>query len=330
MEIDGSFGEGGGQILRSSLALSIVTGEPVRITKIRANRDKPGLQRQHMTAVKAAAEICDAKLEGAELRSREIAFAPGKVKPGEYRFDIGSAGSTTLVLQTVLPPLMMADAPSRVVITGGTCNMKAPPYEFLARTFLPLLVGPRITMEVVSHGFYPAGGGEIAVTIEPGKPQRIELVELEERRVTAKILLSKLPRRIADAELAVLSERLPLASTEVFEPTVAGGPGNAVFVAVESRSITEIITGFGQRGVPGFKVAKAAADEAERHLAANVPVGEHLADQLLLPMALGEGGRFRTVAPSLHTRTNLEIVKRFLDAAIEVDEIDGKTEISVR
>jgi RNA 3'-terminal phosphate cyclase (ATP) len=185
-------------------------------------------------------------------------------------------------------------------------------------------------MKVVSHGFYPAGGGMIEVTIVPGKPQRIELLEVEERRITAKISLAKLPRRIADAELAVLSERFELASTEVEEPELAGGPGNAVFVAVESRSITEIITGFGQRGVPGFKVAGAAAEEAERYLAANVPVGEHLADQLLIPMALGEGGRFRTVAPSRHTTTNIEIVKRFLDARIEVGEIDGKTEISVR
>src|SRR5688572_18364502 len=161
ISIDGSEGEGGGQILRSSLALAIVTQQAVRISKIRAKRDKPGLLRQHLTAVNAAATICDAELTGAELKSREITFRPRALKPGDYRFDIGTAGSSTLVLQTVLPPLMTASAPSRVVITGGTNNPKAPPYEFVARAFLPILrrMGASIEIELATYGFYPAGGG---------------------------------------------------------------------------------------------------------------------------------------------------------------------------
>ena len=273
--IDGSIGEGGGQILRSSIALSIVTGEPVRITKIRAKRDKPGLLRQHLTAVKAAAAICDAELEGADLRSKEIAFSPRKLKPGHHRFDIGTAGSTTLVLQTVLPPLMLADAPSEVVITGGTNNPKAPPYEFVARTFLPLLrrMGAAIDIELVAHGFYPAGGGEIRVAIDPKPLAPLELMEIDrDRRVTAKVLVARLPRAIAERELEVLKQRLQLDSFQIVEDERSGGPGNAVFVAVQSASITEVITGFGARGVPGWKVAGAAADEALGYLAKEVPV----------------------------------------------------------
>ena len=328
--IDGSMGEGGGQVLRTSLALSLHTGRPFRMERIRAGREKPGLMRQHLTAVKAAAEICGAKLEGAELKSTSIEFTPGRVVPGEYRFDIGTAGSSTLVLQTVLPPLMTADAGSQISITGGTCNPKAPPVEFLVRAFLPLLrrMGARVELTLNAHGFYPAGGGEIAVTIEPRPLSPIELLEIGERRVTAKILLAKLPQKIAERELEVLAQQLELAGSEIDRTDRSGSPGNAVFVVVEGAT-TEVFTGFGERGVPGWKVAGAAADETLRFLEAEVPVGEHLADQLLIPLALAKGGRFLTVAPSLHTTTNIEIVERFLPARIQVTRHQEKAEISV-
>ncbi len=332
IELDGAAGEGGGQILRSALALSIVTGKAVRIRNIRARREKPGLLRQHLTAVQAAAKISGAEVDGARLRSQVITFCPGPVRAGEYRFDIGTAGSATLVLQTILLPLLAAEAPSRAVITGGTCNDKAPPYEFLARTFLPVLarMGADVRVNLVRHGFYPAGGGELAAEITPRKLGRLELVEIDPgRRVTAKILLAKLPRRIAEQELAVLERRLTLNERAIDEDDRGSGPGNAVFVAVESGSITEVATGFGARGISGTRVAMQAADEAERYLAAEVPVGEHLADQLLLPMALGEGGRFLTLPPTLHTRTNIEILKRFLSVPIAVSELGSKAEISV-
>src|SRR5689334_5065034 len=159
--IDGSQGEGGGQILRSSLALSVLTGKPFKIENIRANRDKPGLGRQHLTAVLAAAKICSAGVSGAVLGSRELSFWPGKLKPGEYAFDVGSAGSTTLVFQTVLPPLMLADGPSQLQLQGGTHNIHAPPFDFLAKTFLPVVnrMGPQVNVELVRAGFFPAGGG---------------------------------------------------------------------------------------------------------------------------------------------------------------------------
>src|SRR2546423_9924829 len=161
--IDGSFGEGGGQIIRTSLALSLITGREFRIYNVRARRDKPGLQRQHLTAVNAAAEVGQAQVEGAGVGAREFTFTPGHTQAGAYTFDIGTAGSTTLVLQTVLPPLMIADAPSLLTLRGGTHNVHAPPYEFLARAFLPLVspMGPRLSIELVRHGFYPPRGGSL-------------------------------------------------------------------------------------------------------------------------------------------------------------------------
>src|SRR5262245_60443308 len=167
--IDGSQGEGGGQILRTALALSLVTGAPFRVEKIRAGRQKPGLLRQHLTAVTAAVEIGGAAVEGATLGSRELSFRPGSVRPGAYRFAVGTAGSAALVLQTVLPALLTATGPSTVVVEGGTHNPHAPPFDFLALAFLPLLarMGARAQATLDRPGFYPAGGGQLTVEITP-------------------------------------------------------------------------------------------------------------------------------------------------------------------
>src|SRR5689334_333662 len=169
LKLDGSVGEGGGQILRTALALSALTGQPFEIEKIRAKRRKPGLLRQHLTAVRAATALCQAQVEGDSLGSMTLRFVPGDVKPGEYAFAIGTAGSATLVLQTVLPPLLLASRPSKITIEGGTHNPLAPPVDFLDRSFLPLVrrMGPRVRVQLERWGFYPAGGGRISVEIEP-------------------------------------------------------------------------------------------------------------------------------------------------------------------
>jgi RNA 3'-terminal phosphate cyclase (ATP) len=171
IEIDGSFREGGGQILRTSLALSLVTGQAFHIRNIRAARRKPGLLRQHLTAVNAAAEIGQAKVEGAALASRELVFHPGDVAAGRYHFVVGSAGSATLVLQSILPALIVASGPSKIVLEGGTHNPHAPPFDYLQKTFLPILnrMGPTITATLERPGFYPAGGGKFMVTIKPAR-----------------------------------------------------------------------------------------------------------------------------------------------------------------
>ncbi len=325
--IDGSQGEGGGQILRTSLAMSMLTGKPFRIERIRSGRPKPGLLRQHLTAARAAAEIGQAEIEGATLGSTELAFTPGKTRGGEYRFDVGSAGSTTLVLQTILPGLITADEPSRVSISGGTHNIHAPPFDFLQRAFLPLLrrMGPRVDVTLQRAGFYPVGGGRIMVEIQPVESlRRIDLVE--RGRITrrcARAVVSKIPLDVARREVDTVRRRLswPADCTHV-EELDSPGPGNALTIEIESTHVTEVFTGFGRRGVRAEKVAADAAREAKRYLEAAVPVGEHLADQLLIPMAMAGGGTFRASAVTLHTTTNIETVKRFLDVSIDVQQLE--------
>jgi RNA 3'-terminal phosphate cyclase len=247
MTIDGSMGEGGGQVLRSSLAFSLLGSIPFRVTSIRAKRARPGLMRQHLVAVNAAATIGDAEVSGAELGSTELVFRPKRIRPGDYTFSIGGAGSTTLVFHTILFPLMLGTkTASTVTFEGGTHNPMAPPVPFLERTFLPVLarMGGRVDVRFERHGFNPAGGGRWAAT---------------------------------------------------------------------------------------ETIAESVAREVLRYLAADVPVGEHLADQLLVPMALGSGGAFRTVKPTAHCLTQIELAKRFLDVnATMTEESDGAWRAEVR
>ena len=329
LQLDGSRGEGGGQILRTSLALAMITGKSFQIRQIRAGRAKPGLMRQHLTAVNAAAKICDAKVDGAELRSQQLTFKPGTILPGDYRFDIGTAGSATLVLQTVLPALMVADGPSELTLCGGTHNIHAPPYDFLAKAFLPLLarMGPQVTATLIRPGFFPAGGGQVVVDIQPTQTLRpLELLDggrLVRRHATATV--SRLPRHIAERELATIRRKLDLSERELTVNEVESpGPGNVVVVEIEREHITEVFTGFGQRGVKAEKVAAAVARETKHYLDAKAPVGEHLADQLLLPMAIAGHGCYQTTEPTLHTTTNVDTIREFLDVEIEIRKTETK------
>lgn len=329
--IDGSFGEGGGQIIRSSCALSLITGKPFRIYNVRARRDKPGLQRQHLTAVKAAAEIGQAKVDGAGVGSREFTFVPGKVTPGEYVFSIGTAGSTTLVFQTLLPPLMLASGPSRLTLEGGTHNLHAPPFEFLQKTFLPLInrTGARVSAELERYGFYPPGGGKFHVLIEPGTEQRrldmLERGSLHCQRAHA--LVVNLPQNIAERELKVIAQEMGWSNKQLQleTSTNAHSPGNVVTIEIESEQLTEVITGIGERGVRAETVAGRAVKEARQYLESEAPVGVHLADQLLIPLAIGAGGSYLTGPLSLHTTTNIEIIRKFLRVDITATPLTDKT-----
>jgi RNA 3'-terminal phosphate cyclase (ATP) len=323
IEIDGSQGEGGGQMLRSSLSLSICTQEPFRIVNIRANRDKPGLKRQHLTAVKAAAEICGGTVTGAEIGSRELVFEPGWLRGGNYSFAIGTAGSSTLVLQTVLPPLLTAAEPSTVRITGGTHNRGSPPFDFLQRAFLPLLVrmGAKVELQLRRHGFYPRGGGEIMATVDPSPLSALTLHERGERvRAYAEAYVAALPIHVGQRELEVIGQGLNWSQDQLFLRGLSNdmGPGNAVTITIEHKNVTEVFTGFGERGVRSETVAGAAVDEARGYLASSAPVGEHLADQLLLPMALGRGGSFTTSAATEHLRSNALVIERFTGKRVTI------------
>lgn len=336
LEIDGSFGEGGGQIIRSSLALSLATGTPFRAVNVRARRSRPGLQRQHLTALRAAAEVGAARVTGDELHSREFTFVPGTLQPGDYRFDIGTAGSTMLLLQTLLPVLIAADAPSRLTLQGGTHNLLAPPFEFVERTLVPLLnrLGPHISLDLDRPGFYPVGGGKVRVEIEPAPLQRLELLERgKQQSVQATATVSKLPVHIARRELKVVAGLLSLKSRRlhIVDETRSPGPGNVVSIVAVFENVTEVFTGFGERGKPAERVAREAAKEAKRYLDGIAPVGEHLADQLLLPLALGGGGAYRTFALTPHSTTNIDTIQKFLDVDVDVlPPENGAVEVRVR
>lgn len=324
LTIDGSTGEGGGQVLRSSLALSIVTGRPVRLEKIRAGRRKPGLMRQHLTAVKAAARVSNARVDGAEIGSTALTFHPGPIVPGEYHFAVGTAGSATLVAQTVLPALLTASGPSRLKLEGGTHNPLAPPFDFLERVFLPVIrrMGPQVSASIARYGFFPAGGGSIELEIEPAPLAPLDILErgeIVDRKAT--VLLCALPRHIAERELDEVLQLTGWSREDgLIRDIESPGPGNAVLLQVSSASASELVTSLGEVGLRAEAVAERAVAELRRYLTADVPVGEHLADQLLLPLALAGGGSFVTLPLSRHATTQMELIPRFLDVRFAAEE----------
>jgi RNA 3'-terminal phosphate cyclase (ATP) len=323
--IDGSQGEGGGQILRTSLALSLVTGQPFRMEKIRAGRKNPGLLNQHLTCVHAAAAISKADVAGASLGSQNLEFRPGTVTPGNYRFSVGTAGSAALVFQTILPPLLTATEGSDLILEGGTHNPAAPPFDFLQRSFAPVIerMGAGLELALQRPGFFPAGGGRFEARINPAA--KLTQIELTKRGKivsrNARSLISRLSPQIGERELAVVHDKLGWTAEECHvEQVSSSGPGNALLLVIQAENVTAVFTGFGERGATAETVAQKAVDSAVGWLNADVPVEEHLADQLLIPMALAGGGMFRTLQPTLHSRTNAEIIKRFLTIDIRFEQ----------
>ncbi len=331
--IDGSIGEGGGQVLRSSLSLSMVTGQPVKLKNIRSKRKNPGLRSQHLCAVRASAEICDARVEGDTMGSRSFTFVPGQVKPGEYTFTIGTAGSSGLVFQTVLPPLMLASGPSKVTLEGGTHNSQSPPFDFLERVFVPLVnrMGPSIALRLDSYGFYPKGGGRFSATVAP--VEQLTPIDLIDGgavgAVRANAIVAGLPDHVARRELAVVRERLGWDDEALSVSRVRSrGPGNALCLEVAREGVAELFTAFGEKGRPAEAVARRACDMMQAYLDNGAPVGPHLADQLLLPFALAGGGSFVTCKHlDAHTTTNMAVVSRFLPVDFALAIADGRATV---
>lgn len=333
IEIDGSFGEGGGQILRTSLALSLVTGEPFRISRIRAGRRKPGLLRQHLTSVLAAARVGNARVDGATAGAQELTFEPQGLQGGHYEFAIGTAGSTTLVLQTILVPLLVAGEPSTVVLEGGTHNPSAPSFDFLTRSFLPLLarMGANVGAVLERPGFAPAGGGRVVFTIAPvrklGSLDLVERGDVLSTRGCASV--ANLSFDIARREVDVIGAKTGW--TNVRAETIGGafGPGNVVTLDVACERVTEVVTAFGVRGVRAEAVAAQAVEEMQRYVNSGAAAGEHLADQLLLPMAVGGGGEVTTVRATPHATTNAEVIAKFLPARVHFQNEERRCRIAV-
>lgn len=339
LDIDGSQGEGGGQILRTSLALSLIHSRPIHLRKIRKGRSRSGLLRQHLTATQAAQQVGAARVEGAVLGSTELLFEPQTILGGDYHFRVGSAGSALLVLQTVLPALLQATESTRLVLEGGTHNPAAPTFEFLARTFLPLLVrqGARVSAELERPGFFPAGGGKVVVKVE-AQPKLQPLTLLDRGSLLAKsatVVVSRLPDHVAEREIRELQRGLdwPQDSIRTARENRSPGPGNVILVEVESESLTEVFSSFGRRGRSAEQVAKEAVQAVRAYLASTAPVGEHLADQLLLPFALAGGGSYRTLDWSRHARTNVDVMKHFLELDCHVEREEKhchRVEMTVR
>lgn len=331
LEIDGSQGEGGGQVLRTALSLSACTGQAMHIRLIRSGRKKPGLMRQHLACVNAAAEICGAKVKGATLGSQNVQFIPGEIQGGEYRFSVGSAGSSTLIFQTALPLLMSANRSSRLVLEGGTHNPLAPTYDFIRETFLPVLhrIGVDCRTRLERYGFYPVGGGRWSVEIEPQAvfwpldlPERGDLLNAE-----AVCIDAGLPSHIAQREMKTLLDKLNWPVERVKNLHVeALGKGNVVSVRAYYSHIAEVIDSIGTIGVSAERVATVAVERFYRYHSNGAPVGEHLADQLLLPLALAAGGSFVTGPLSEHARTNIAVIKQFLDVEIHCEAIAPQTQ----
>lgn len=323
--IDGSFGEGGGQIFRSALALSLCTGKAVRIENIRAGRNKPGLLRQHLTCLQAAKAISNAEVRGGELGSSCVEFNPREVRAGRYNFAIGSAGSTSLVFQTVFLPLALA-GDSELYLEGGTHNDHAPSFDFLEKCFLPIMhkLGFEVEVQLERFGFYPAGGGAWSARIN--RATQFTPLALAERgelvNCSAVVTYSQLPVSVADRELDHIHKCWPLSIAQCRKrPVRSVGPGNIVSLRANFEYCCEIVEAVGTKGVAAERVAGNAVSAMKRYLDSGAVVGEYLADQLLLPLALTCGGSFTMVKPSQHFLTNVAVIQQFINSDVRVGQI---------
>jgi RNA 3'-terminal phosphate cyclase (ATP) len=333
IEIDGSFGEGGGQIVRTAVALSAVTGKPVRITRIRQGRSKPGLAAQHARAITALAAICSARTSGATPGSSEIVFTPGEIRGGSYKVEIGTAGSVTLLMQCLLPALLRADGPSTLHIQGGTDVQWSPTVDYFKNVFLPALssFGIKVSLEVLQRGYYPRGQGEVLLEVEPAKLKASQLagracdtgqiIQNIQNSVQGVSHCSSLPEHVAARQADSAAESLQQAgfSSQISREALrlpSLGSGITLWSGCKGASC------LGERGLPAEKVGRRAAEELIMELKCAACVDVHLADQLIPYLALA-GGSYTVREISLHARTNIWTVGHFLDTEIEIKEEKG-------
>jgi RNA 3'-terminal phosphate cyclase (ATP) len=335
IHIDGSQGEGGGQILRTSLSLAALLGKPVEIVNIRANRKRAGLMAQHLAGVRALAAVTEADIEGDQKHSTGLVFRPHTIKGGSYRFDIGTAGSVSLLFAAILPPLLFAGQPSEVVINGGTHVPFSPPYEYLAHVFLPVLAkfGIQVELELVRSGWYPKGGGEIRAKICPCK--ELIGVELQNRgelqSLQATVVSANLPEHIGRRELAVVEKHLKKDKEKLSGRVVdyeSLSPGNMVFLRAQFENVTAGFSGLGKRGKPAEQVAEEACRAWQHFINTEATVDLHLADQLILYMALAKGESFFIAEQvTSHLVTNIDIIKEFLPVGIKIVLKTGQVQV---
>lgn len=327
IEIDGSMGEGGGQVLRSALSLALMTGQPFHLRHIRANRAKPGLGFQHRTAVQAAVRVGRAEVEGDRVGSQSLMFVPAALAPGEYHMDIGTAGATSLVLQTVLLPLALARGPSRLTVTGGTHVPWSPCFHYLDWHWRVLLgrLGLHFKLEMALAGFYPQGGGRVRAELRGGA--QVTGLTLDARgalqRVRGLSAVSNLPEDIAVRQRSRASRRLRGLGCDAdiaLESLPARSRGTVLVLLAEFEHGQACFCALGARGKRAEQVADEAADELLRFLGTDGAVDHRLADQLLLPLACaGQPSVLRTSEVTRHLLTNAEVIRAFLPVRIAID-----------
>jgi len=335
IQIDGSQGEGGGQILRTSVGLAAAYGIPVRIRAIRAGREKPGLRAQHLAAVRAAAAVCDGQVTGGEVGSQDLTFLPGELKAGQFRFDIGTAGSAALVLQTIIPPLLLAEGESEVTVTGGTHNPLAPCFEYLRDVYgvLASVTGAQIYLEMSRAGFYPGGGGEIRMQImgvgEDGDLGPLRMGDRGELRHIEGLSAASysLAGHIIDRQTRQVLGRLAKAERRAtIEQAVwqTHSPGTVVFLrAVFAKSVAGFFS-LGRRGKPAEQVADECADALLDMLASPGAVDSHAADQILTLAALcPDESHYLVQRGTDHLRTNAEVIRQLIGREVEIAPADG-------
>ena len=334
--IDGSQGEGGGQIVRTALALAALLQKDVKISNIRANRKRPGLRPQHLVAVRALSEITQAETEGAHENSRQLFFAPRSIKRGDYRFVIKTAGSTSLVLMAILPPLLFAKGPSRITIEGGTHVPFSPPYHYLEAVFCPALLamGGRVEIGLEKWGMYPEGGGAVNIRISPCQGLRAVQLTGRGRLLNLELLvaLANLPLHIARREREQVEKIMGKNGFEVksgFVSVSSPGRGNVVFLKGVFERTAAGFSALGRKGKPAEKVAEEVCREWLAFIHTEAAIDPHLADQLLVYMALAKGkSALRTTGMTSHLLTNIGIIERFLPVHFDLDPEKGLVEVN--
>jgi RNA 3'-terminal phosphate cyclase (ATP) len=325
IEIDGSFGEGGGQIVRTALSLSCITGKPFTLFNIRKGRKRPGLMPQHITCVNAVAQISNARVSDCEKGSTGFTFIPGKIESGDYIFDIKTAGSISLVFQTILPPLLFSGSASRITIKGGTHVPFSPPYHYISEVFLPTLekIGIFVKPSISTYGFYPQGGGEAVFSISPAK--KVKNLDLFEKGKLQALYgysgVSRLPLSIAERQKDAALKTLHPLTTDVKTMEVSS-PGQGTFIFLKA-AYEHSISGFsslGKRGKPAEQVGQEAAEALLAFHQSPAPLDPHLSDQIVIYLSLSkENSSFVTSKITQHLLTNLWVIEQFLTITYQIE-----------
>jgi len=332
IEIDGSYGEGGGQILRMSIAMAALTQKPVKVFNIRANRPNPGLRRQHMIAIESVAKICNAKVKGLSLGSKVVEFYPNKLKGGKYEFDIGTAGSITLVLQACLLPSLFAENETHLLLKGGTDVKWSPPWDYFQNVILPLLekMGANIEAYLNQRGYYPVGGGEVEIFIKPCEELKKLVFENEIERIEGIVNIANLPVAIAERIKKAAKETLKRYGIEadiMIEETSAACSGVGIVLWTKGKILGADV--LGEKGKPAEQVGREAAEKLIAEIEARVDLDVNAVDQMLPYMAIAGDAIFKCREVSKHASTLMWLIKKFLDVDFKVKK-NGIYSIEVR